>query len=130
MSIPRQAARTLPSSSARASERTCKRQSTSSWVMAAPLTVLATNSRMYCKAPNSEDLQRSQLFGKTTPKVSTPLLSPTLLRLRTEKFAVQYRLAHQTGFEPGYGEASGTISSCPDPYCLGDVARPSQLATA
>ena len=86
----RQAARALPSSSARASERTCKRQSTSSWVMAAPLTVLATNSRMYCKAPNSEDLQRSQLFGKTTPKVSTPLLSPTLLRLRTEKFAVQY----------------------------------------
>ena len=61
-----------------------------SGVMAAPLTVLATDSRMYCKTPNSEDLQRAQLLGKTTPKVSTPLLSTTLLRLRTEKFAVQY----------------------------------------
>ena len=56
----------------------------SSGVMAALHTVLATNSRMYCKAPNSEDLQRSQLLGKTTPKLSTPVL-----RLRTEKFAVR-----------------------------------------
>ena len=86
----RQVARTLPSSSARASERTWRRQSTSSRVMAAPLTVLATISRMYCKTPNSEDLQRTQLLGKTTPKVSTPLLSTTLLILRTETFAVQY----------------------------------------
>ena len=56
----------------------------SSGVMAALHTVLATNTRMYCKAPNSEDLQRSQLLGKTTPKLSTPVL-----RLRTEKFAVR-----------------------------------------